>query len=143
MLDSKDFDLWADDYDKSVGLSDDDGTSPFAGYKLVLGEIYRRVVSHAGGAGLHDASAAYLSVSDGKIPFGSSTVLNDASAACLSVSDCEIPHRRGTVLDLGVGTGTLTKKLYDQGFAIDGQDFSEKMLAIAREMTIMMNCIGA
>ncbi len=45
MLSSKGFDLWADDYDKSVGLSDEDGTYPFAGYKAILNEIYNRVLS--------------------------------------------------------------------------------------------------
>ena len=45
MLNYKGFDLWADDYDKSVGLSDENGTYPFAGYKAVLNEIYNRVLS--------------------------------------------------------------------------------------------------
>lgn len=45
MLDSKGFDLWADDYDKSVGLSDEDGTYPFAGYKEVLNTIYNEVLT--------------------------------------------------------------------------------------------------
>lgn len=50
MLGSKGFDLWAGDYDKSVGLSDEDGTYPFAGYKAVLNEIYNRVLSIPGKA---------------------------------------------------------------------------------------------
>lgn len=33
MLNHKGFDLWADGYDKSVGLSDEANTYPFAGYK--------------------------------------------------------------------------------------------------------------
>ena len=45
MLNSKGFDLWADGYDKSVGVSDDEGTYPFAGYKAILNEIYNRVLS--------------------------------------------------------------------------------------------------
>lgn len=48
MLSSKGFDLWANDYDKSVGLSDEDETYPFAGYKDVLNEIYNRVLSLPG-----------------------------------------------------------------------------------------------
>ena len=47
MLNDKGFDLWADDYDKSVGLSDEDGTYPFAGYKAILNTIYRRVLGSA------------------------------------------------------------------------------------------------
>ena len=41
MLGSKGFDLWADGYDASVGLSDEADSYPFAGYKRALAEIYR------------------------------------------------------------------------------------------------------
>ena len=44
MLDNKGFDLWADGYDKSVGLSDEDHTYPFAGYKRILGRIYELIM---------------------------------------------------------------------------------------------------
>ena len=40
MLNDKGFDLWADGYDKSVGISDEGNTYPFAGYKKVLGYIF-------------------------------------------------------------------------------------------------------
>ncbi len=42
--------------------------------------------------------------------------------------------RRGPgkrVLDVGIGTGVLAQKLYGEGYAICGVDFSEKMLALA------------
>lgn len=45
MLNDKGFDLWADNYDKTVGISDEDGTYPFAGYKEVLNTIYNRILS--------------------------------------------------------------------------------------------------
>ena len=87
MLDNKGFDLWADGYDKSVQLSEEDNEYPFAGYKDVLGTIYN------------------------------------------------IVHRkeRAKILDIGFGTGVLTKKLYDDGYEIYGIDFSEKMIEIAKE----------
>lgn len=87
MLSNKGFDLWADDYDKSVGLSDDENSYPFAGYKEVLNSIYNEVLA-----------------SDSK-----------------------------RVLDIGFGTGTLTKRLYDRGLEIYGQDFSGEMIKIAQE----------
>ena len=37
MLNDIEFDLWADGYDKTVGISDEENTYPFAGYKKVLG----------------------------------------------------------------------------------------------------------
>ena len=86
MLDKKGFDLWADGYDKAVGISDEDGTYPFAGYKQLLNEIYNRVL-------------------DGKAK---------------------------SALDIGFGTGTLSYKLSQQGVKIYGQDFSERMIAIAK-----------
>ncbi len=48
MLNDTGFDLWADGYDKSVGVSDENNTYPFAGYKRVLNGIYNQVLSHAG-----------------------------------------------------------------------------------------------
>lgn len=87
MLDKKGFDLWADGYDKSVGLSDEANTYPFAGYKDVLSTIYEEILT----------------------------------------------NEMKNVLDIGFGTGTLTTKLYDQGCHIWGVDFSERMIALARE----------
>lgn len=85
MLDSKGFDLWADGYDVTVGLSDEEESYPFAGYKRVLASIFDRIMQKP----------------------------------CASV------------LDLGFGTGTLSAKLYQNGYRIFGQDFSPKMLEIA------------
>ena len=45
MLSNKKFDLWADGYDKSVGLSEEKETYPFAGYKNVLNKIYTEIMS--------------------------------------------------------------------------------------------------
>ena len=44
MLDNKGFNLWADGYDKSVGVSDEENAYPFAGYKDVLGTIYKTIM---------------------------------------------------------------------------------------------------
>ena len=44
MLDSKGFDLWANGYDESVSVSDEDNAYPFAGYKRILGRIYELIM---------------------------------------------------------------------------------------------------
>lgn len=44
MLDDNGFDLWADGYDEAVGLSDEDNTYPFAGYKKILGKIFELIM---------------------------------------------------------------------------------------------------
>lgn len=87
MLDKKGFDLWADGYDKSVNLSEENNTYPFAGYREVLNIIYNAV---------HE-------------------------------------KKQARVLDIGFGTGVLTKRLYDDGYEIYGIDFSDKMIEIAKE----------
>ncbi len=43
MLDSKGFDLWSDNYDTQVEISDEENVYPFAGYKRVLGTVYEKV----------------------------------------------------------------------------------------------------
>lgn len=45
----------------------------------------------------------------------------------------ELIKNSSRVLDLGIGTARLTKRLYDLGIEITGVDFSESMLAAARE----------
>ena len=87
MLDNRGFDLWADGYDKAVGLSDEEQSYPFAGYKGVLARIYQLVMA----------------------------------------------KEKARVLDIGFGTGTLTKKLYERGCEIWGQDFSSRMIELAGE----------
>ena len=48
MLDNKGFDLWADGYDRDVGLSDAENTYPFAGYREVLARIFAAVMQKPG-----------------------------------------------------------------------------------------------
>lgn len=87
MLNDKGFNLWAEGYDVSVGLSDESNTYPFAGYKRVLNRVYQMVLE------------------------------KDQPA----------------VLDIGFGTGALTAKLYERCCEIWGQDFSQRMLELARQ----------
>ena len=43
MLNNVGFDLWADGYDESVNLSEENNEYPFAGYKNVLNYIYNQI----------------------------------------------------------------------------------------------------
>jgi len=87
MQNNEHFDLWSKNYDRDVGVSDDNNEYPFAGYKKVLGDIYNKIMQKS-------------------------------------------PTK---VLDIGVGTGTLSHKLYEHGNHITGIDFSDEMLSISRE----------
>ncbi|MGN7115737.1 methyltransferase domain-containing protein [Lysinibacillus odysseyi] len=44
MLSKQGFNLWANDYDKSVKVSEESGQYPFAGYKAILGSIFNEVM---------------------------------------------------------------------------------------------------
>lgn len=48
MLSSTGFDLWADGYDRSVGLSDENDRYPFAGYRAMMNALYQRVLAQGG-----------------------------------------------------------------------------------------------
>lgn len=43
MLDSLGFDLWAKDYDNSVKVADETNEYPFAGYRILMNAIYKKV----------------------------------------------------------------------------------------------------
>lgn len=45
-MNNKEFDLWADGYDKTVGISDEENTYPFADYKKVLGLIFQSIMGN-------------------------------------------------------------------------------------------------
>lgn len=48
MLDNQGFNLWAQNYDKSVRRSDENNRYPFAGYQDIMDEIFRRVLNAPG-----------------------------------------------------------------------------------------------
>lgn len=48
MLNAKGFDLWADHYEESVTICEESDEYPFAGYRQVLGGIYRAIRESGG-----------------------------------------------------------------------------------------------
>lgn len=87
MLDEKGFNLWAGNYDKTVGISDEKNEYPFAGYKELMNWIFVNIAAKG-------------------------------------------PAK---VLDIGLGTGVISSKLYEHGNEITGIDFSAEMLQIAKQ----------
>ena len=74
-----------------------------------------------------------LSEDKNKYPFaGYKDVLNHIYNEIRGKNDAKI-------LDIGFGTGILTKKLYDDGYKIQGIDFSKEMLKIARKKMPLAN----
>ncbi len=68
---------------------------------------------------IHDNDNAY--------PFaGYNKILN-------AIYNCILENSSKNVLDIGFGTATLTLKLYEKGCNIYGQDFSDKMIELAKK----------
>ena len=86
MLNKQGFNLWAEDYDQTVQLSEEKNEYPFAGYKTILNAIYNEIMHHP----------------------------------------------QTEILEVGIGTGVLAKKLYENNHVVTGIDFSSKMLEISQ-----------
>lgn len=95
LLNKQGFNLWADNYDQTVKVSEENNHYPFAGYKDILNTIYNEVMQ----------------------------------------------KENSRILDIGVGTGVLTSKLYENKLEIDGIDFSPKMIDIAKKKMPQANLI--
>lgn len=52
-----------------------------------------------------------------------------------------VKERTGALLDIGFGTGVLTKRLCDEGYMITGIDFSQRMIEIAKDKMPNANLI--
>ena len=46
MLNKQGFNLWANDYDKTVKVSEENNLYPFAGYKKILNTIFNEIMQN-------------------------------------------------------------------------------------------------
>ena len=113
MLDKKGFDLWADDYNKSVGLSDDDNSYPFAGYKEILNQIYNEVLSLKAKKVL-DIGFGTATLTSRLYEKGIEIYGQDFSKEMLDIAKEKMPHARLYFKDFshGLDEALLTNK-YD------------------------------
>lgn len=109
MLNHNGFDLWADGYDKSVGLSDENGTYPFAGYKNILNEIYNRVLSHSGKAVL-DIGFGTGTLTAKLYEQGCSIFGQDFSARMIELAQKKMPEARLYQGDFSLGLADALKQ---------------------------------
>ena len=93
MLDNKGFDLWADGYDKAVGLSDGENTYPFAGYKDVLGQIYREIMEKPGATVL-DIGFGTGTLTTKLYENGCTVYGQDFSARMIELASAKMPEAR-------------------------------------------------
>ena len=113
MLDNKGFDLWADGYDKFVGISDEDNTYPFAGYKKILGSIYKTIMEKPNAEvldiGFGTATLATKSYENGCVIYG-----QDFSARMIELASEKMPDAHLYQGDFTQGlVEPLKQKSYD------------------------------
>lgn len=91
MLDNKGFDLWADGYDKAVGVSDEENTYPFAGYKEVLGTIFKTVMKKPGAVVL-DIGFGTGTLTSKLYEHGCVIYGQDFSSKMIELASAKMPH---------------------------------------------------
>ncbi len=142
MLDNTGFNLWADGYDKSVGLSDENNTYPFAGYKNVLNGIYNRVLSHPGKTVL-DIGFGTAVLTSRLYAQGCTIYGQDFSSRMLALAQEKMPHARlyqgdftqGLAEELRLHTYDAVVATYSLHHLTDGQkvSFLQKLLPLLKE----------
>ena len=127
MLDNYGFDLWADGYDKTVRISDEEDSYPFAGYKNLLNSIYNAVMGK-----LDPKSPAKIL----DIGIGTGTLackLYEAGNLLISTKDVDLHPRsfpNGKLHNRPIPLCKSTKTM--RIVSITGIDFSNEMLDISR-----------
>lgn len=113
MLNNTGFDLWADGYDKSVGLSDENGTYPFAGYRALLGQIYNEILS-SGAKSVLDIGFGTATLTARLYEHGISIFGQDFSARMLALAQEKMPKAALYQGDFTQGlVPALTQRRYD------------------------------
>lgn len=113
MLSDKGFDLWADGYDAAVGVSDGENSYPFAGYKEILGRIYRIILNREAPAVL-DAGFGTGTLTARLYESGCQVYGQDFSARMIELAQQKMPGARLYRGDLAQGfVPELQRQTYD------------------------------
>lgn len=133
MLSSSGFNLWADDYDKSVGLSDESNTYPFAGYKAVLGRIFS-IIMESGGRDVMDLGFGTGTLTAKLYENGCRISGQDFSERMICLAQVKMPGAYLYQGDFSHGlTGELCEGRYDfivSTYALHHLTLSEKLSLI-------------
>lgn len=141
MLNNKGFDLWADGYDKSTALSDEDGTYPFAGYRDVLNVIYNKVLE-GGGKTVLDIGFGTGVLTSKLYDAGLRIYGQDFSEKMISASQVKMPSAKLYFGDFSRGLAEeLTKNKYDAVIATYSLHHltDEQKTALIRSLLPLLN----
>ena len=104
MLNNKEFDLWADEYDKTVSISDEKGTYPFAGYRKILRFIFQTVTE--------TPNAAVLDIG-----FGTGTLTSRLYECGCSVYGQDFSSKMVALASAKCRTHICTKVIFQKGWS--------------------------
>ena len=141
MLNQEGFDLWADGYDRAVGISDEENSYPFAGYKEVLGRIYK-IVMQKPNAVVLDVGFGTGTLTTKLYENGCFIYGQDFSARMIELAQEKMPDAVLVQGDFSKGLDTvLREKSYDfviSTYALHHLDHAGK-LSLIRELTACLN----
>ena len=112
MLNNKGFDLWADEYDKAVSISDEKNTYPFAGYQEILKFIFR-IVAETPGAAVLDIGFGTGTLTAKLYECGCSIYGQDFSSRMVALASAKMPDAHLYQGDFSKG---LVEALQDQQY---------------------------
>lgn len=141
MLDHKGFDLWADGYDKAVGLSDEENAYPFAGYKAVLNGIFQTVMQTPHAVVL-DLGFGTGTLTAKLYENGCEIYGQDFSARMIELAQAKMPNAHLYQGDFSKGLAApLTDRRYDaiiSTYALHHLDDAQK-IAFLQTLTGLLN----
>lgn len=138
MLDKKGFDLWADGYDKTVGISDEENTYPFAGYKDVLGSIFQAIMEKPNATVL-DIGFGTGTLTTRLYEHGCSIYGQDFSSRMVELASGKMP---GSLLYQGDFTNGLVEPLRNQSYDFIVATYSLHHLTDEQKVSFLHSLFG-
>ena len=138
MLDNKGFDLWADGYDLTVGVSDEENSYPFAGYKGVLGGIYQTIMEKQNAVvldiGFGTGTLTSKLYENGCIIYG-----QDFSERMIELASAKMPDAHLYQGDFSQG---LAEPLLDQSYDYIVATYSMHHLTDEQKVSLLQSLMG-
>ena len=138
MLDNKGFDLWADGYDLTVGVSDEENSDPFAGYKGVLGGIYQTIMEKPNAVvldiGFGTGTLTSKLYENGCIIYG-----QDFSERMIELASAKMPNAHLYQGDFSQG---LADALLDQSYDFIAATYSLHHMTDEQKVRLLQSLMG-